>query len=131
MTLRRTVITIVVLGTALYAIVAYTAFRPSPLAAEEQSLVGDWAIGGTDDVFHFRPDRSFSLGDTDLGRWTLKKGTLNLHYRGTSTHSWLPSWMRGFVCEVAIEFDDLKGTATISDPTAVLPHPVWERQRKE
>ena len=131
MTLRRAVIAIIVLGAVLYAIAVSVAFRPTPLSAEEQRLVGAWAVTGKDDVLHFGEDRSFSEGDTDLGRWSLEEGALKLRYRGTSNQFWIPPSMRGFDYEVAIEFDDVKGIATISDPTSVLPHPVWVRQTKK
>jgi hypothetical protein len=131
MTLQRAVIASVILGAALYAIAVSVAFRPTPLSAEEQRLVGAWAVTGKDEVLHFGEDRSFSQEDTDLGRWSLEGGALKLHYRGTSNRFWIPASMRGFDFTVAIEFDDVKGIATISDSTAVAPHPVWVRQTKK
>lgn len=131
MTLRRKVITTVILGAALYAIAVYIAFRPTPLTVEEQRLVGDWAVAGTDTMFHFGEDRSFREGDIDHGRWSLEENALKIHFQDTSNQFWLRPSMRGYDYELAIEFDDLEGIATISDPTTVLPYPVWERQTKK
>jgi hypothetical protein len=131
MTLRRKIFTVAFLVATFYAIAVYIAFGPAPLSVEEQRLVGDWMVAGTDQAFHFGEDKSFSVRDTDLGRWSLEKGALKLHYRGTSNQFWLPASMRGYVYEFVIEFDDSQGIATISDPTAVLPHPVWVRQTKK